>query len=219
MFAMMASRRDSSRSFDCHSSRAWSASFSAPATRSGDFLLASVMLLLLRSRSYASSSRGLGGVAQPSVETKAADTSRAPTGAMRVVMARSLSRRSCRRSCRDASLTLSPIFSLPRAPSFSSSYPRSPSWSARSGARVVERRLPGRRLGAQLGRRDLRADQIRLLPRPFQHLAHLVVFVLGAQAPRFIQPGSQRAISSPVAFSSSSRSRSATLTRWVSISR
>jgi len=41
MFAMIASRRASAMSFDCHSSRDRSASFSAPATRSGDFLLAS----------------------------------------------------------------------------------------------------------------------------------------------------------------------------------
>src|SRR5258708_2684706 len=82
---MMASRRDSSRSFDSHSSLDLAARRSEEATRSGDFLAASPTPGLRRIASKASSSRGLGGVAQ--AEKAAAANSDADANRVRAVRA------------------------------------------------------------------------------------------------------------------------------------
>ena len=138
MFAMMASRRESSMSLDSHSSRDLSASFSAPATRSGALLVGLLRLLPLRSSSYASSSARFGGWRRPRRATAQHQAGRrSGYGALRRRRgADRLSRRSCRRPCRDSSPDL--VADLLAA---------------------LERLLPLDRLGERLlGARDLRAQ-------------------------------------------------------------
>ena len=55
-----------------------------------------------------------------------------------------------------------------------------------------QRRLALLRLRPQLRHGDLRADQIGLLEGAVEHLAHLIVFVLGAQRPGLVEPGPQQ---------------------------